>query len=256
MAKEKNTQYQMEELVPIVARLAEKYTGFASSSISYEKAQQLMAAVLYCIQEYESAAEPDGDGNAEPEGETGQESNAEQEIRTGQEGNAEPEGENGQEDNAERKVSPGRSACGFKAYRYEKPSAAEAYERGYELVVQKARAANELYGRIMENFCDYGNRAYRDTLVRAMPEFFLRYDARFAPQEELLLLDYPVPELSADLKGIDLIYEYLCCIESEQEFLGSFPEGYVRQTCEAYHEDYGELFINLAEVVREAIQLQ
>lgn len=41
--------YSMEELMPIVAKLAEKYTGGESSSISYERAQMLMEAVLYCI---------------------------------------------------------------------------------------------------------------------------------------------------------------------------------------------------------------
>ena len=43
--------FEMEELVPIVAKLAERYTSKESSSISYEKAWQLMDAVLYCIQE-------------------------------------------------------------------------------------------------------------------------------------------------------------------------------------------------------------
>ena len=43
--------YEMEDLVPIVGKLAEKYTCKESSSISYEKAQQLMEAVIYCIHE-------------------------------------------------------------------------------------------------------------------------------------------------------------------------------------------------------------
>ena len=41
----------MEELVPIVGKLAEKYTSHESTSITYEKAEQLMGAVLYCIHE-------------------------------------------------------------------------------------------------------------------------------------------------------------------------------------------------------------
>lgn len=41
--------YEMEELLPIVRRLAEKYTAHESTSITYEKAEQLMGAVLYCI---------------------------------------------------------------------------------------------------------------------------------------------------------------------------------------------------------------
>lgn len=45
--------YEMNELVPIVAKLAEGYTSKESTSITYEKAQQLMEAVLYCIREGE-----------------------------------------------------------------------------------------------------------------------------------------------------------------------------------------------------------
>lgn len=44
-------EYEMEELVPIVGQLAEKYTSHESTSITYEKAEQLMGAVLYCIHE-------------------------------------------------------------------------------------------------------------------------------------------------------------------------------------------------------------
>lgn len=43
--------YEMEELVPIVGKLAEKYTSHESTSITYEKAEQLMGAILYCIHE-------------------------------------------------------------------------------------------------------------------------------------------------------------------------------------------------------------
>lgn len=44
-------KYEMEELVPIVAGLAEKYTGKDSSSVTYEKAKQFMQAVIYTIDE-------------------------------------------------------------------------------------------------------------------------------------------------------------------------------------------------------------
>lgn len=47
--------YEMEELVPIVGKLVEKYTAKESSSVTYEKAEQLMGAVLYAINELEMA---------------------------------------------------------------------------------------------------------------------------------------------------------------------------------------------------------
>ncbi|MCI7131045.1 MAG: DUF6179 domain-containing protein [Lachnospiraceae bacterium] len=46
--------YEMEELVPIVAALSEKYTSKESTSVSYETARQLMEAVMYCINECSS----------------------------------------------------------------------------------------------------------------------------------------------------------------------------------------------------------
>ena len=45
--------YEAEDLVPIVAELAKRYTSGESSSITYETAGQLMEAVLYCIREFE-----------------------------------------------------------------------------------------------------------------------------------------------------------------------------------------------------------
>lgn len=47
--------YQMEELLPIVSELAQKYAGYESTSITYEKAQSLMEAVLFCLSEYNSS---------------------------------------------------------------------------------------------------------------------------------------------------------------------------------------------------------
>ncbi len=52
--RKKTMNFETEELLPIVAELADKYTGKESTSITYEKARQLMAAVLYCIHEYET----------------------------------------------------------------------------------------------------------------------------------------------------------------------------------------------------------
>ena len=49
--------YTMEELVPLVGKLAGRYAGYESSSVSYEKAQQLMEAVIYCICEAQKASE-------------------------------------------------------------------------------------------------------------------------------------------------------------------------------------------------------
>lgn len=54
--------YEMEELVPVVAELTRKYTSAESSSVTYETARHLMEAVLYCIGELESGTLPMGGG--------------------------------------------------------------------------------------------------------------------------------------------------------------------------------------------------
>ncbi|MDD6306341.1 MAG: DUF6179 domain-containing protein [Clostridiales bacterium] len=41
--------YSMEELVPVVAELAEKYTSKESTSVSYETAEKMMDAAIYTI---------------------------------------------------------------------------------------------------------------------------------------------------------------------------------------------------------------
>ncbi len=50
----RKNMYDINELFPVVAMLSRQFTGIESSSVSYEKASQLMEAVLYCIQEAES----------------------------------------------------------------------------------------------------------------------------------------------------------------------------------------------------------
>lgn len=54
-------QFEMEELIPLLTELTEKYTSFDSTSVTYETARQLMEAVLYCINEAESAAGGSGE---------------------------------------------------------------------------------------------------------------------------------------------------------------------------------------------------
>lgn len=44
-------EYELDELVPVVAWLSDKFTSKESSSICVERAQQLMEAILYCINE-------------------------------------------------------------------------------------------------------------------------------------------------------------------------------------------------------------
>lgn len=44
-------EYPMEELIPILAELTDRFTSKESTSVSYERARQLMEAILYCIRQ-------------------------------------------------------------------------------------------------------------------------------------------------------------------------------------------------------------
>ncbi len=194
------TEKRMEELLPVAAELLKRYTGGASTSVTYEKAQELMEAVLYCIREYE------------------------QEYRS----DYAPAG----------------------PYRL---SAEESYRKGFELVVRKVKKMRAFYNRISERFCSYGCRNYEDVMQKGMPEFFRRYDPRFAPQKTILTLDYPTLLPPKGAAGIDAIEQYLSGISLEQRFLAAFEEQEVCRILSAFDWNYREQFYNLCAVVLQNV---
>lgn len=192
--------YEMEDLLPIVAELAEKYTSKESSSVPYETAQMLMGAVIYCIREYWDS-EKNKAGLVSADG-----------------GNL--------------------------------PDARLAYEKGYELVLNKVRAALEIYNEIMQDFEDYGCRNLSDTIRQGIPQFFLRYDARFAPQDHLLTLDYPCMGGRPVGCGVDLILVYLKQIRKEMKILQMYEAEGIKEILENICPEYEELFLdNICEAV-------
>lgn len=192
--------YGMEELLPVVEKLVAKYTAGESTSVTYETAQQLMNAVLYCIHEME------------------------------REGNY-------------LVAAPGGM------------SAQRAYETGLICVEKRAKASLALYHEILEVFDSYENRCLEDTLRGGMPEFFKWYDMRFAPQDTILALDYPVLRDLSGFTGIDRIYEFLICIGLEQKFLSVFPRNYVVEALCGYNNLYKEIIENLCEIVLLSVVL-
>ena len=186
--------YKIEELVPIVGTLAGKYTAYESTSITYEQAEQLMEAVLYCIRESEQY----------------------------QEGSMIP-------------------AAGIPARK--------AYETGLAYVEEKTRKALALYDSTLTEFYDYGNRCLYDTFVSGLPKFFARYDIRFAPQDTIILLNYPVLKDLSAYTGIDRIYEFIRCVHLEQTFLNLFPRDYVLHILSNGNGQYDQISDNVCEAV-------
>ena len=192
--EEQNRYYEIEELLPVAAKLVRKYTSGESTSVTYDTAEKLMEAVLYCIREcYEQ---------------------------------------------------PGSGIVNTLVSEQSILAAETAYQTGYDEVVSKVKEAKEIYNRLVEGFEDYGCVSYHDTILNGMPQFFVRYDARFCPQDHLLTLDYPnlVPVMEAC--GIDLIYLYLKNLEQECDFLKIFDRQSVISLLESVMPDYRELYLD------------
>lgn len=193
MIKAENMDYPIEELLPIVAGLSTKYTGYEHSSITYETAQMLMEGVLYCIEEYR-----------------GNNHNALLDNHT---------------------------------------SAKEAYQYGQEIVVDKTRKLHGLYHGLINDFRDYGSACLKNTVTKEIPNFLSKYDFKYAPQETLLIPDYPILKDLGTLSGVDFVLEYMECISLEQRFLSRIDDGYVPRILRAYHSDYEGLVENICEIV-------
>lgn len=209
----KSTTYPPEELLPVVAELAVKYAGFEHSSLPYEKVQTLMEAVLYCIQEYETAP-PDA--------------------------------------TSDKSAAQSPSAAALRAKNGKTP-AKEAYLAGRQTVLEKVEALRSLYNAHIDSFDAYGCKCLYDTVVGGLVFFLSHYDALYAPQETLLTLDYPILGGIDSMTGIDAVLKYTACIFLEQRLLRRFDRAYVLKILTAYHEDYRDLTENLCMPVLQSI---
>ncbi|HHV12681.1 MAG TPA: hypothetical protein GXX75_20610 [Clostridiales bacterium] len=227
----KMIEYEMKELIPIVAELTEGYTSKESTSITYDVAKQLMDAVIYCIEEYGSSS-LDSEENQDIRGQ-GTEN---QEVKNK---------DQGAEDQDKYNSGPTNTIISKSGNK----TAKEAYRIGYQLVVQKVARAKQLYDEFILEFNGYRNRGYIETVVKGMPAFFLYYDARYQPQNHILTLDYPTILPYEPRCGIDAIYQYLSYVKLEQYFLNKLPEAYVLEVLERYHEDHEDLLINICSIL-------
>lgn len=178
-----------DALLPAVASLSDRYTSRESSSVTYETANMLMEAVLYCIQECLGESEHVMTSDAMPE-------------------------------------------------------PLVLYEKGYEAVLAKVKSANALYEELIKDFTDYGCRNYGDTVLKGMPAFFLKYDARFCPQDHIITLDYPLLAGDLELCGVDQIHDYLHKLLMEKRFLGHFDKAAVSGLLSELCPEYGELYLD------------
>lgn len=209
-------EYEMPKLINLAGWLAERYTSKDTSSITYDTAGMLMDAVLYCIREYENLLSDDTLS---------------------------------QDDLSEAGLSEAGPSEVRPAKRTE-PDVETAFHEGYQAVLAKVTRAGRIYEELVKEFEDYGCKNYRDTITRGIPGFFVRYDARFRPQEHILTLDYPVmggntfKRGDGILSGIDLIYVYLKVIRTEKKFLDCFDRQAVVNLMSALYPQYEDLYLD------------
>lgn len=184
--------YSMEELLPVVADLTRRYTAGDSTSVTYERAEYLMEAVLYCIHECDAPYALSGEKGL---------------------------------------------------------SAQEAYSLGLKKVKEKVDRSKQQYQKLMESFCAYGNRNYEDTVTKAIPGFFARYDIYFAPQENIITMDYPVLKRMEHLCGINAIETYISSICLEQCFLAWFDRKDVLRILGKFQRNYTQYFYNICRII-------
>lgn len=228
---------RMEELVPIVGKLAEKYTAGESTSVTYETAEKLMGAVIYCIQEAENFEGNIATENAEAAEKKFAGNRADAEKKSAAHSGA------GAEKASEERCMPEAIAA------KEEVSAEQLYKKGALCVEEKTKRALALYNEILPGFVFCENQCLYDTFVKALPEFFKWYDFRFEPQNTIITLDYPVLRDLSGYTGIDRIDEFIRCIRLEQEFLSVFPTEWVIEQLKKYDREYREMTDNLCEVV-------
>lgn len=185
--------YSMQDLIPLVGKLAEEFTGKESTSVTYERAKQLMESVIYCI------AHVNVKNNSL----------------------------------MEAGVMP----------------AEEAYRLGFCEVIEKTRKTQERYNELIGFFDSYGNRNYEDTVQKALPGFFLYYDVKYAPTDNIITMDYPVFGLDMNLEGIDMISQYIDAIWEEQCYLMNFSRDYIISALRSFHPRYEKEFYNIREIV-------
>lgn len=128
-------------------------------------------------------------------------------------------------------------------------SAEEVYRQGFLAVVEKVRETQKKYNELITFFDSYGNRNYRDTVEKALPGFFLHYDVKYAPIENIITMDYPVFGMDMSLEGIDMIRQYIDAIWEEQCYLMKFPREYVISELRSFHPHYEKEYFNLKEII-------
>lgn len=127
------------------------------------------------------------------------------------------------------------------------------YERALEHIKGFVRETKALYDLIEEKRISVPNLVYEETFRKALPDFFLKYDIRFAAHDTVSDLDYPLTFDDMSMKGIAYIYHYLKAFQLENDFCRKFSNetiiSILKANCRARGLDYRATPINLFQTI-------
>ncbi len=116
-------------------------------------------------------------------------------------------------------------------------------------MIDKVKKLQSIYNKLIINFKDFGNEYLKDTITKEIPEFLLRYNFKYAPQETMISLDYPILKDLGIMTGVNAVLEYVECIYLEQQFLSKFDSRYVIETHTRLHDEYDMMFMNIYHII-------
>ena len=123
------------------------------------------------------------------------------------------------------------------------------FENGLQIVRRKMNVARRLQQKIMNNLLKTPNVFYRSTLVDGINGFFQLYRPQFAAHEIHITADYPVLAGRPELDGIEMIEQYLRCLEAENAFCTCFAPQAIHHLLCGLTQDYRSAPVNLFEYV-------
>lgn len=80
-------------------------------------------------------------------------------------------------------------------------------------------------------------------------KFLQWYDVRYCPQDTIGLLTYPILTDCHGLCGVDAVYQYICGIQLEQQFLQKFDMLYIQSVLKQDKTNYKYMVENICSIV-------
>ena len=121
-----------------------------------------------------------------------------------------------------------------------------AGQKTLERYVSEGRA---LLAVLKRNRIYVRNLAYRDTVTKALPLFFSKYDRRFLAHETPCMIDYPLCIPVPEVGGIAYINAYMGRLLIEDAFCRCFDPLMIERLMAGYCQDSAQQLVNIFEPV-------